>query len=120
MERLMAPHVSGDRFGPTQSPPVLDRPVTSPREEETTRGTDRGDWLVVVYDNDYNTFDEVIAILMIATGCTLEEAYIETWEVHHLGKSIVHSADEKECRQVARIIATIGIRVEVCPDPIEV
>lgn len=73
---------------------------------------DRG-WIVVVYDNDKNSFEEVIMILVLATGCTLEEAEIETWEVHHLGKSVVHSAGEEECRKVAEVIQTIGIRVEV-------
>lgn len=80
--------------------------------QESEVRPDRG-WIVVVYDNDKNSFEEVIMILVLATGCTLEEAEIETWEVHHLGKSVVHSAGEEECRKVAEVIQTIGIRVEV-------
>lgn len=72
---------------------------------------DRG-WIVTVYDNDVNTFPEVIAILIMATGCTYDEAYMETWEVHHLGRSVVHHGGEDACRSVAQVIATIGIRVE--------
>ncbi len=71
------------------------------------------DWVVLVYDNDANTFEEVIFILMLATGCTQAEAEIEAWEVHHLGKSVVHHGPEQNCRKAAEIIATIGIRVEV-------
>lgn len=70
-------------------------------------------WMVVVYNNDTNTYDEVMMILMIATHCTVEEAEIETWEVDHLGKSNVHFADKDECETVARIIRQIGIQVEV-------
>lgn len=70
-------------------------------------------WTVTVYDNDHNTYAEVIAILIVATGCTEEEAYVEAWEVDHLGQSVVHHADEEECRGVAEIIRTIGIAVEV-------
>ena len=76
-------------------------------------GDTEGEWLVVVFDNDHNTFDEVIGILQQATGCSLEEARMETWEVHHLGRSIVHHADRPECERVAAVIRTIGIRVTV-------
>jgi ATP-dependent Clp protease adapter protein ClpS len=72
--------------------------------------------IVIVYNNDYNTYPEVIAILMRATGCTLEEAQIETWEVDHLGKSVVHHAGRQECEKVASIIRTIGLHVEVRED----
>jgi hypothetical protein len=50
---------------------------------------------------------------MVATSCEAEEASMETWEIHHLGKSMVHMGGEEECHDVAEIIATIGIRVEV-------
>lgn len=70
-------------------------------------------YIVIVYDNDKNTWDQVVYILMKATGCTREEAEIETWEVDNLGKSVVHHGNKRECEKVASIIRTIGIRVEV-------
>lgn len=70
-------------------------------------------WIVTVFNNEFNTYDEVIMILMAATGCTIEEAAIETWEIDHLGKSVVHFGYADECRTVAAVISTIGIRVEV-------
>ncbi|HEU4754586.1 MAG TPA: ATP-dependent Clp protease adaptor ClpS [Armatimonadota bacterium] len=76
-------------------------------------GQNGGDWIVVVFDNDVNTWEQVINILQKATGCPLEEAEMETWEVHHLGKSIVHHGDKPECDRAAAIISTIGIRVSV-------
>jgi ATP-dependent Clp protease adaptor protein ClpS len=76
-------------------------------------GSGYGGWIVTVYDNDFNTVDEVIHILIVATNCDAEEAQIETWEVHHLGKSVVHHADQQECEEVAAVIGQIGIRVEV-------
>lgn len=82
-------------------------------EELESTGGSGAEWIVVVYDNDYNTVEEVIHILIAATHCSFEEAAIETWEIHHLGKSVVHHADKEECERVASIIATIGIRVEV-------
>ena len=69
--------------------------------------------MVVVYNNETNTYDEVIMVLMAATGCSAEEAYIETWEIDHFGKCAVHYAPETECLCAAGIIARIGIKVEV-------
>lgn len=74
-------------------------------------------WIVTVYDNAVNTYEEVMTVLMISTGCDAEEAYIEAWEIDHFGQCVVHRSDEAECRQAADVIATIGIRVEATPEP---
>lgn len=72
-------------------------------------------WIVTVFNNDVNTYDEVMTVLMVATCCTSEEAYIEAWEIDHYGKCVVHQACETECRKAADVICKIGIRVEVTP-----
>lgn len=71
------------------------------------------DYIVIVFDNPLNTWDQVIGILQKATGCSLEEAFNETWEVHHQGRSVVHHGDRDECQRAAAIIRTIGIDVTV-------
>ena len=86
--------------------------VPRPELLDSATGHD-GEWHVVVWNNDHNTVDEVIQILQQATGCPLQEAEMETWEIHHLGKSLVHHGSEPECQRVAGVIATIGIRVTV-------
>jgi ATP-dependent Clp protease adapter protein ClpS len=73
------------------------------------------DYIVIVFDNPYNTVVEVIDILQKATGCSLEEAQMETWEIDNTGRSVVHHGDQAECERAAAIIATIGIRVAVEP-----
>jgi ATP-dependent Clp protease adapter protein ClpS len=70
-------------------------------------------FIVIVFNNEVNTVDEVIGILQKATGCSLEEAEMETWEIHFTGRSVVHHGDQAECERAAGIIATIGIRVAV-------
>lgn len=85
--------------------------IELPKFEESTGK--QGDWVVVVYNNDTNTWEEVIEILMRATGCTEDEAEIETWEIDNLGKSVVHHGVEMECEAVAAVIRQIGIEVEV-------
>lgn len=76
-------------------------------------GVGNGFWVVTAFNNDHNTFDEVIAVLIKATGCTVQEAEIETWEIHHFGKTVVHHGSREECDRVGAIIASIGIQVTV-------
>ncbi|MBA4292912.1 hypothetical protein C0431_08045 [bacterium] len=102
----------------TQTWAAIETPVLDPSTDQSNNAKNDRGWMVTVYNNDYNTDIEVIAILMVATKCDAEEAAIETWEIDKLGQSIVHRASQKECEEAARIIATIGIRVEAEPDPL--
>lgn len=76
-------------------------------------GPGSGRWIVTVFNNDTNTYEEVMMILMKATGCDIDEAWEETWEIDNLGSSVVHHGGEEECNEAAEIIRTIGIHVEV-------
>jgi len=96
-------------------PAVIERPQIVEDDQQSSI-TGRGGWIVTVYNNDFNTVFEVIRILMIATKCTEREAREETWEIHHLGKSVVHQSCEAECRKIGDTISTIGIKVEITSD----
>lgn len=102
-----------DRLSAIQVRNGLPSIVERPEIDEMGLGSGGDHWIVTVYDNPHNTYDEVITILMAATGCTIDEAVMETWEIDHLGKSVVHHGAEDECSSAAQIIAQIGIRVEV-------
>ena len=90
--------------------------LEDPHIDESAQ-THKDRWVVRVFNNETNTYDEVITILMIATHCTEEEAFIETWEIDHLGSSVVHHGNEGECETVGDVIRTIGITVEVSQEP---
>lgn len=75
-----------------------------------------GRWMVVIFNNPHNTVDEVIDILIRATGCSFDEASIETWEAHNLGSAAVHFAAQAECERVAGMISKIGVQTEVRPE----
>ncbi len=90
-------------------PAIIERPEV----EQLDTGSGGEGWIVTVYNNEFNTWQEVITILMAATGCHFDEAYLETWEIDNLGRSVVHHGEEEDCRSVGRIIAEIGIRVEI-------
>jgi ATP-dependent Clp protease adapter protein ClpS len=72
--------------------------------------------MVVIFNNEVNSFDEVIAVLMLATGCTAHEAAIEAWEAHTYGKAPVHFAGREVCEEAAAIISRVGVRAEVCEE----
>jgi ATP-dependent Clp protease adaptor protein ClpS len=78
-------------------------------------GTDvgAGRWMVVIFNNETNSMEEVVEILMAATGCSAEEAEIEMWEAHTFGKASVHFASRVECEEAASIIGSIGVKTEV-------
>lgn len=96
--------------------PRMTQVVERPELDQAVEETHEPKWLVTVYNNETNTYEEVIAVLCIATGCTPEEAYIEAWEIDQYGQCVVHRADEDTCKTVAEIIATIGIGVEATPE----
>lgn len=79
--------------------------------QESVVGTGR--YMTLIYNNETNSIDEVIAVLMVATGCDFEEAAIETWEAHHYGAAPVHFSDKEECESVATIVGSIGVATEV-------
>jgi ATP-dependent Clp protease adapter protein ClpS len=80
--------------------------------DETSQSS-LGEYIVIVFNNEVNTYEEVTLILQKATGCALQEAEMETWEIDHTGRSVVHHGEQAECDRAAAIIATIGIRVAV-------
>lgn len=84
--------------------------------EVVESGAIHGRWMVVIYNNQVNSLDEVIEVLMRSTGCSLKEASIETWEAHHYGQASVHFADRDECEVVAVMISSIGVRTQVRPE----
>jgi len=76
-------------------------------------GTQDGGWMVVIYNNDHTAMDEVIEVLMRATGCDVQEAYIEMWEAHTYGKAPVHFSNRQECEEAAQVITSVGVQAEV-------
>jgi len=99
----------------TATPDTISTVLPERIERENRIGGGDG-YIVIVYNNEHNSYDQVISILMQATACSRDEAEIETWEVDHLGQSVVHHGGQEECERAAAVIRTIGIHVEVKED----
>jgi ATP-dependent Clp protease adaptor protein ClpS len=72
---------------------------------------------VVVLNNDHNTFDEVIRILMRAIpGMPREVAEGHANEIHVSGSTVPFAGARERAEAVGAVIRTIGIEVRVEPD----
>lgn len=107
-----------------ETPDIVERPdtITPPSPlglpgwdewEDVRSGANiSGPWIVILYNDDWHTFDDVIEILMKATGCTAQRAMEIAEEVHTKGRAICYDGSKEECERVASIIATIRLQVE--------
>lgn len=68
---------------------------------------------VVLYNDDWHTFDEVIAQLMKAVNCTYEQGRAFAFEVHVKGKAIVYSGSLKNCLKVTSILEEIALHTQI-------
>lgn len=74
---------------------------------------ENGRWAVVIFNNEHTAYETVIRVLMFATECSLDEAEMETWEAHHVGKAQVHFAGRETCERIAGIIERVGVSTKV-------
>jgi len=71
-----------------------------------------GPWIVILYNCECHSFDDVIEILQKATGCSAEKGLAIALEVHTRGRAICFSGSKEECDRVADIISSIRLQVE--------
>ena len=72
----------------------------------------QGPWVVILYNDDYHTFDEVILQLQKATGCDLNTAVAITFEADATGRAIAYTGTQEECERVAGVLRQIRLQVE--------
>lgn len=68
---------------------------------------------VVLFNDDWHTFEEVIAQLIIATKCSFEKARGFAFEVHVKGKAIVFSGSMSQCLRVSSVLEEIALYTQI-------
>jgi ATP-dependent Clp protease adapter protein ClpS len=68
---------------------------------------------VILYNDDWHTFDDVIQQLMKAIHCSAAEGEAHAWKVHTEGRDIVFEGAREDCERVAGILREIRLQVEV-------
>jgi len=68
---------------------------------------------VLLFNDDWHTFDEVIAQLIKAIKCSTEHAENLAWEVHTKGKACVYEGEIEDCLRVSGILEEIGLHTQI-------
>jgi ATP-dependent Clp protease adaptor protein ClpS len=68
---------------------------------------------VVLFNDDWHTFDEVINQLIKAINCNFEKARDFAFEVHVKGKAIVFSGPLNECLKVSTVLEEIALHTQI-------
>ena len=68
---------------------------------------------VILYNDDYHTFDEVIDQVCKAVGCSSFEAEGIAWEVHTRGQALVFEGDLFDCLNVSSILEEIALHTQI-------
>lgn len=85
-------------------------------EESAISGTGTGlggPWRVILYNDDWHTFEEVIEQVMKATGCCLEVAERIAYEAHTQGRAVAYSGEKEDCQRVCGVLLEIRLQAEI-------
>jgi ATP-dependent Clp protease adapter protein ClpS len=70
-------------------------------------------WMVILFNDDTHSFDEVIAQVQKATACSPREAFHITYTAHTNGQAVAFVGGKSACEQVASILREIDLRAEL-------
>ncbi len=96
----------GSPANPAVAEPVVDEKVDS---GTSTRYLAR----VIMYNDDFHSFDEVIEQLIKALNCSTQRAVYLTMKAHSEGKAEVFKGTYARCIKVSSILEEIALRTEI-------
>lgn len=79
-------------------------------DEKTAIGLETA---VILFNDEWHTFDEVINQIRKAIGCTQSRAEELTHEVHFQGRSRIYSGEIAECLRISSILEEIALRTQI-------
>ena len=87
---------------------------TSLEEPQVTgQGQAQSPARVILYNDDWHTFDDVIMQLVKAIHCSTDEGERHARTVHTQGRALVFHGMRQDCEKVAGILREIRLQVEV-------
>jgi ATP-dependent Clp protease adaptor protein ClpS len=95
---------------PTETETIIQ---ISPGILEQLEGQVDTPWVVILYNCDCHSYEEVIFQVQKATGCSLEKAVWITQEAHTTGRAIAYSGPLDECERVLGVLRSIKLQVEL-------
>jgi ATP-dependent Clp protease adaptor protein ClpS len=71
---------------------------------------------VILYNDEWHGFDEVILQVQKATGYDLDHVVPIVIEAHTEGRAVCYRGSRDQCQRVARVLREIRLQVEVDTD----
>jgi ATP-dependent Clp protease adaptor protein ClpS len=68
---------------------------------------------VLLFNDDWHSFDDVINQLIKAVKCSYEEARAYAFEAHVKGKAVVFNGELSECLKVTSILEEIALHTQI-------
>ena len=91
--------------------PIKESPEISPvTEEENNVGLGSR---VILFNDDWHTFEEVITQIIKAIQCSFVEARDKTFEVHTNGKAVIFSGQLADCLKVSSVLEEILLHTQI-------
>jgi ATP-dependent Clp protease adaptor protein ClpS len=81
-------------------------------EQKVRTGIDQL-WMVLLFNDDYHAFDQVVAQVQKATVCSPGEAFQITYTAHTNGQAVAYVGGKAQCEQVANVLREIDLHVEL-------
>ncbi len=83
-------------------------------EEEVSVGDDtKLSARVILFNDEWHSFDEVIDQIIKAINCGYDRAEAITWEVHAKGKACVYEGAMNKCLRVSNILEEISLHTQI-------
>jgi len=72
---------------------------------------------VILFNDDVNPFDAVVAQVMKATKCTPEKAMDITLKAHTQGKTIAFTGHKERCEIVESVLSGVPLKLKTSIEP---
>jgi ATP-dependent Clp protease adaptor protein ClpS len=68
---------------------------------------------VILFNDEWHSFDEVIAQVIKAIHCSYQKAEDITLDVHNKGKAIVYEGEMLDCLRVSSVLEEIALHTQI-------
>ena len=69
-------------------------------------------YVVILYNDDHHSTEEVVVQLQKATGYSLERCVRVMLEAHERGRAIAYTGSADDCERAARVLRQVRLQVE--------
>jgi len=84
------------------------------REEEKDEGIETGlPFKVMLFNDDWHSFDEVIIQIIKAVKCSFDEARSYAFEAHVNGKTVIFQGELSKCLKVTSVLDEIALHSQI-------